>query len=80
VSKVQRKKSPKTAEVEKISTPTWKQQIHKGCGGELVIIAKPGIFAIVCKSCKTVWNIDLSIFGISNLPAALPNDWESYEP
>ncbi len=40
-------------------TDKWTQQVHQGCGGEIVIIVTKGIgerrLAACCKGCRAVW-------------------------
>jgi hypothetical protein len=69
---------PKEELVPKISTPIWKQQLHKGCGGMLLCIAKPGKIGIICSTCRTTWLVEVPILG-PNIPSTVPDDWESYE-
>lgn len=55
------------------------QQLHRGCGGELCIVATADRREIwvVCKSCKTQWRI-LTPAGFHEV--LMPSDWESYTP
>jgi hypothetical protein len=73
------KSKPKEEIVTKISTPTWKQQLHKGCGGMLLVIAKPGKIGIICHKCNMLWQVEVPLLG-PNIPSTIPDDWESYEP
>lgn len=37
----------------------WTQQVHQGCGGEIVIVVTKGVsdrkLAAVCKGCRDMW-------------------------
>ena len=53
------------------------QQVHKTDNGELVVLVRRdnrnAHLAIVCKVCKTVWEVVVPIFG--NVTAAIPDEW-----
>lgn len=51
-------------------TEKWTQQIHRGCGGEIVIIVQPveGTIATCCKGCRDIWILPI---------AGWPDTWES---
>lgn len=38
----------------------WVQQIHRGCGGWLIVVAAPATndVAIACRQCKVSWKIN----------------------
>ena len=68
----------KTVAEPPATEPVWKQQIHADCGGELVIVAvkaeRAGKFAIACRTCREVLEINTPYFGI--VGAAIPKEWE----
>lgn len=39
----------------------WIQQVHKGCGGEIIIIAYKQVAKFACKKCQLVWVGDIEI-------------------
>jgi len=34
------------------------QQVHKECGGEIVVVSQGRILALCCRKCETVWNFE----------------------
>ena len=32
------------------------QQVHKGCGGSIVVMARCGVLSLCCRNCEMVWN------------------------
>ena len=32
------------------------QQVHKNCGGEIVVVAENRTLALCCRKCEVVWN------------------------
>ncbi len=37
---------------------SYVQQVHRDCGGEIVVVATPEKVAIACRRCKSVWTMD----------------------
>ena len=61
------------------------QQLHKGCGGEIVVIRrgdKDGGLEMCCKRCSDTWSIGAGIRGICapTLPMPQPSGFEDYIP
>jgi hypothetical protein len=53
-----------------VTEERWTQQVHRDCGGEIVVVVKPESreLAAVCKGCKALWFMPQ----IKDLPVA----WE----
>ena len=53
------------------------QQLHKGCGGAIAVIAAAdgARVQMFCVSCKAAW--DIQVLG-ANPPLKAPPDWEGY--
>lgn len=51
------------------------QQLHKDCGGELAVCASKSTIRVICKRCRTAWDIYNPYSGFQ---IAIPAEWESY--
>ena len=49
------------------------QQVHKGCGGEIVVCAGGGSVLLACDVCHASWALPMPF-----AMAAPPDDWEDY--
>ena len=63
---------------EKLVVASSYQQIHKGCGGELILIAKAGgaSVRIMCKTCRSVWGFTTMGAPTSTEPCS---EWEGFQ-
>jgi hypothetical protein len=34
------------------------QQVHKACGGEIVVVSQGQILALCCRKCEVIWNFE----------------------
>jgi hypothetical protein len=59
---------------------TYYQQLHRDCGGEIVIVADgstPPKVRMCCKTCQSFWAMQTPPYFAG---VAIPADWISYEP
>jgi len=36
-----------------------KQQMHKGCGGEIIIVSSGNEYQFLCKECQDMWELPI---------------------
>jgi len=64
---------------KKVNCDGYYQQVHKKCGGEIVLIANKIKLKCICKKCMTIWNMQLPLYGIEvNIQA--PKEFKNYNP
>lgn len=53
-------------------TKKWKQQVHKDCGGEIIVIALGKSWQLCCKTCLLSWVLQSPTY-IEKLPKDFVN-------
>ena len=56
-----------------MSESAYIQQVHRGCGGYIVCVARAGTWGLACRRCATFWEISCNLG--AHVDTALPADF-----
>ena len=55
------------------------QLVHKGCGGEIVLVSNGKEVKFTCKRCRDLWDLSLPIYGMKTLAIDFLEEFELYQ-